>query len=234
MIANHLCRNLVILVLILGMLMAAPAIAQVTNPSFEAGGTGWGTYGGGAFVTAPPGTYFGMTAQQGTGFWAAVRNFGNQPNPEGIFQTVTTTAGVTYTLTVAGQAHNRTNDTGGNEFVYIPGQGASDPNTDVRLGIDLTGGTNPTAGSVSYGATLTTGAQWQDLSRSFTATGPATTIFLDSLQPFAFEGNWTGFDNVRLVAQPLQAVPEPATIAIWSVLGAAALLFARWRKRANG
>jgi hypothetical protein len=207
-------------------LLPLPAIAQVTNPGFELGGAGWTQYGGGNFVT---GNYFGMTPPQGNGYWAAVRNFGGSPD-EGLFQTITTTPGVSYTLTVAGQAHNRANTTGGNEFVYINGQASDFPgDTDVRIGVDLTGGVNPNAAGVVYSPAVNTGAQWQDIMLNFIASGPSTTIFLDSRQQFAFEGNWTGFDNVRLVAQPTQAVPEPTTIALWGIASAAVLLFLRRR-----
>lgn len=207
--------------LLMALLAAAPAFSQVVNPSFEMGVTGWTQYGGGDFV--PPANPFGMTSADGDGaFWHAVRSFSSNGDIDGLYQTVTTTPGVDYTLTVAGQAHNF------DSFAYIDGSASTFPNdTDVRVGVDLTGRTNHTARTVTYTPAVNTGAQWEDLQLEFTATGTDTTIFLDSRQQFAFAGNWTGFDDVRLFAQ----VPEPASIAIWSLAGLFAGLFFWPRRR---
>ena len=203
------------------LLATSSTWAQVADPSFELGGGAWTTYGGGGL--APPDNAFGITPDDGSVMWAAARSFSaaNPPgNTDGLYQSVTTTAGVDYTLTVAGQAHNRFRQSlpGPERFVYIAGDPADTPDTTVRIGVDPTGGLNPAAATVHWRAPETTGAQWTDLELYFTATGASSTLFLESNQTFALDGHWSGFDNVRL-AESAPAVPEPASVAIWSFVG---------------
>jgi MYXO-CTERM domain-containing protein len=68
----------------------------------------------------------------------------------------------------------------------------------VRIGVDLTGGTNQNGGTVAYTPYISTGAQFQDITTSFTATGTNTMLFLRGRSDFAFAGNWLAFDNVRI------------------------------------
>jgi hypothetical protein len=151
-----------------------------------------------------------MTPVEGSNLWGVVRSFSAMASGsrDGLFQTVPTVPGTPYRLTVAVQAHNRfrpNEPDPNNRFVYVPGAAADTGDTDVRVGVDLSGGTNPDGAGVTFGGFRTTGAMFADETLEFTATGPATTIFLDSSQLFALDGHWSGFDNVRLAI-----VPEPA------------------------
>lgn len=204
---------------ILSVCFSAPLSAQLLNGGFEeaTGGAipGWTRYGdetryGEGEVVS--GNYFGMTPAEGNNYWAVVRAFSASAPPgnqDGLFQIVPTAAGAPYTLSASVQAHNRyrPNEPEANRFVYIPGDPADTGDTDVRIGYDPTGGTDPNAPTVIYSGFTTTGAQWQTLSLDFIAAGPSTTLFLDSSQVWALDGHWSGFDNVTLVPEPAIALP---------------------------
>jgi hypothetical protein len=178
------------------------AQAEVVNPGFEGGLTGWTSYnytsGSGGYA-APPGNPFGMKPAEGSVIWADVRSYdgASTGDHKGVYQTIDTVPGQAYTLTVAVQAYNR-NDT----FSYDWGK-PSVPNgptwaNEVKVGVDTTGGVDPKGASVSYSSPNDTGARFRDISVNFTATGPSATVFLDAHPKWPVAGNWSGFDNVRL------------------------------------
>lgn len=185
-------------VVVAGSASAGPNL--LVNGGFEAGLAGWTAYGGGGVN----GGAFGMDPCEGSMMWDVVRSYGNTPGNntghEGVAQQVILNAG-TYVLTACGQSHNK------DAFVYINNDAPTYPDGFVQLVVDTTGGVDVTA-ATDYSALSHAGAKWDNLSLQFTVAnaGPVS-IFLDSQQPWAFAGNWSGFDNAYL-----DVVPEPSSI----------------------
>ncbi len=170
----------------------------LTNSGFQnAALTPWvqiGTHGG--RVTQATG--FGIIPSQNTAAWATVYNNGSGGVGvwEGVYQTVANIGPGTYILQADVLAHNRTD-----AFLWVPGQASSAPtDTFVRFGYDLTGGTDPDAGTVVLTPPLNTGAQWRRQQIQFTKATVASTItvFMLTQSHFSHTGNWAAFDNTRL------------------------------------
>ena len=222
------------------VLRLPPPPPALVNPGFEDDGTGWTQYhytaaNPGDFVT---GNWYGMTAAEGNGFWADVRSYGpgdSVGDHKGVYQRVATVPGEDYSLTVALQAFS--ND---QSFAYSAGSASLDDNgvpgqywaNPVRIGVDPSGGIDPTADWILWSDDYDTGALWQDVSLDFTALGSAATIFLDAFPKWPIAGNWCGFDNVRLTGGPEGIIPEPATIALLGLAAAGLGGYVRRRRRA--
>jgi hypothetical protein len=96
-------------------------------------------------------------------------------------------------------------------------------NCENRLGVDLTGGTDPGAGSVQWGAyDYTPNADpWEVMTLTFTATGSQATIFLETMQRYNIV-HVNAFDGVTLVstAPGAETVSSPAgaVVAGWNLI----------------
>lgn len=181
---------------------APAALGQnlLQNPSFESGTSNWTIFGGGGVN----GAGFGVSPTHGSTCYNVIQSFGSTGGALwGIRQTVNLEPG-SYTLSADGHAHNK------NQFAYIPGDPSTDPEaTIVQLGVDLTGGTDPS--TAVLGPEVNTGANWQTLTMNFTVTeaGPVT-IFLITRQDFNLAGNWSAFDRASLILS--SACVDPSTV----------------------
>jgi PKD repeat protein len=172
----------------------------LVNGDFESGppggavGTGWI-----AFSSSDYAPTFAVVSDQVHGGSFAQRVTSPQPSSSdkfaGVYQVVATTPGRQYTV----RGWNRTHFTGGNAWDHI-----------ARLGIDLAGGNDFQAGSVSWYEFDSRKDFWvgcpgcpagQPLEVSVTATGPYVTIYLESWRKWASGGDsFTWFDDVQVEA----------------------------------
>ena len=120
----------------------------------------------------------------------------------GFFQTISTSPGTAYTV----RAWSRVNLPGGSGWPIV-----------ARLGIDLSGGTNYAAPSVTwveFDAPENGLGGWVSRERSVTASGSSMTLFLQSWRKWAGSSSETWFDDVEVQLQggpQPTATPRPAT-----------------------
>jgi PKD repeat protein len=122
----------------------------------------------------------------------------------GVYQTVSTASGEPVTIRV----WNRTQFSGGSDWDYI-----------ARLGIDASGGTDFTSSTVQWYEFDSAKESWHMLEKTFTATGPLTTIFLQSWRKWATGGTaFAWFDDVEVMTSQqsapvadIQATPTQGT-----------------------
>jgi len=90
---------------------------------------------------------------------------------------------------------------------YTWQQGGSDTDCADQIGIDPTGGTNPTAGSVVWSPELSSQDTWSQASISATAQSGTITVFLRAVQKKVLEWNQNGFDNIKLTGPSAGSIP---------------------------
>ncbi|MFQ6001556.1 MAG: hypothetical protein ACE5LG_07790 [Anaerolineae bacterium] len=181
----------------------------IFNCSFEKGwvgidlgevGEGWWYFveaGRPAFVHSTFERRHGNTAQQ---IWSDGEAF-----TAGIYQQVNVTPGVAYQAHVGWAVFASTNPDGSRN---------TGPLIERRIGIDPTGGTNPTSGDVLWSPSL-----WEDtkdssiLTVSAVAQGPVITVFVRAHNPASHGADQVFFDVVSLVVSPEQptSTPVPST-----------------------
>lgn len=150
-------------------------------------GASWSPFASGgagaSFVVVSDVVHSGSAAQQVRSQPSANDQFA------GVFQTVATTPGAQYTV----RAWNRVNLPGGSGWPLVG-----------RLGIDLGGGTNFAAGSVSwveFDAPENGVGGWVLRERTVTAEGNSMTIFLQSWRKWSGGGaSEVWFDDVQVIA----------------------------------
>lgn len=177
----------------------------VFNCSFERGWVGidlgeigerWGYFveaGRPAFVHSTFERKHGNTAQQ---IWSD-----GVPFTAGIYQQVNVTPGVAYQAHVGWAVFASTNPDGSRN---------TGPLIERRIGIDPTGGTDPTSGNVLWSPSL-----WEDtkdssiLSVTAVAQGPVITVFVRAHNPASHGADQVFFDLVSLVVSPEQPTSTP-------------------------
>ena len=217
---------------------AAAAPVTVVNGSFEddilADGGTTGNYDG----YAPPGwvcesgvsgVYHAFNAPDGNNAW--VKFGGTGYNEQGITQVLTATLqpDTIYTYSVDVFAGNRGAASPatwyiGNELAMVAGNGLYlyGYNMGYGLGIQQTFGTLvngavPGVSSTNLGPDPIVYDQWYTVSMQYTSGAAGTDPnFGQKMKLFVRigqgDGSWTAFDNVRLDATPVNAVPEPSSI----------------------
>ncbi len=166
-----------------------PASGPLVNGGFEEGelsdgvGAGWTRY-----ATSGYDAVFDVVSDVVAQDAHAQRALSPQPSASdrfaGIFQTVSTATGETYTI----RASNRTSFPGGHAWDHI-----------ARLGIDRTGGSEARAGKVEWFEFDSAKEVWHQLEFETTATGASMTVFLESWRKWASGGaSWTWFDAVAV------------------------------------
>lgn len=166
--------------------------------------TGW-TVGGGATNGID---YIGSYWQPSNGSRSIDlngTNLGTNSSVGSISQTFDTIAGVSYTVLF---------DVSGNP---------DGPPANKTLTVSAGGA--PQAYAYAIGANSLSNMMWQTNSFGFVATGASTTLTFASTTLNSNFG--PALDNVRVSA----AVPEPATLSLWLVVGGAATAFARRRRQ---
>jgi PKD repeat protein len=148
-------------------------------------GDGWT-----AFATDGYGPIFEIVSDQIRGGAAAQRVLSPHPPGNdryaGVFQTVDTSPGAEATIRV----WSRTHFTGGHAWDHI-----------ARLGVDRTGGTDHTSGSVEWFEFDSAKDVWHALEIKVTAEAASITVFLQSWRKWASGGDsLTWFDDVQVIA----------------------------------
>lgn len=190
-----------------------PAPGALVNGDFEASGPGMGPgTGWTAFASSGYPASFSVVSDLVHGGSLSQRAISPQPTtPDqyaGVYQTVATESGRPYVV----RAWSRTSFPRGNAWDQI-----------ARLGIDLGGGTNFTAPSVSWQEFNSAKDIWHSLEVRFTASGASMTVFLQSWRKWAIGGDaqaW--FDDVEVVADDKNR-PPVAVAAAQPLTGAAPL-----------
>ena len=177
----------------------------VFNCSFERGwvgidlgevGEGWWYFveaGRPAFVHSTFERRHGNTAQQ---IWSDGEAF-----TAAIYQQVNVTPGVAYQAHVGWAVFASTNPDGSRN---------TGPLIERRIGIDPTGGTDPTSGDVLWSPSL-----WEDtkdssiLAVTAVAQGPVITVFVRAHNPASHGADQVFFDLVSLVVSPEQPTSTP-------------------------
>jgi hypothetical protein len=192
----------------------SPATAPGLNFNFGGGNSflGWTVVGPASnAVTILNATYAetNILFQAQTGASSLdITGAGNAGPTAGVVQTVSTSVGQPYSLTFwVGNA-----DGSGNSAFGLP--------STVNLVINNGSPTSFTNSSVVFRA-----VQWSQFEYVFIAATPTTTLAFYNGTPAG--DRFAGLDNISL-----QAVPEPSTLAFWS-LGLIGLAIARRRLKAN-
>lgn len=159
-------------------------------------GEGWGYFveaGRPAFVHSTFERRHGDTAQQ---IWSDGEAF-----TASIYQQVNVTTGVAYQAHVGWAVVASTNPDGSRN---------TGPLIERKIGIDPTGGTDPTSGGVLWSPSL-----WEDtkdssiLAVTAVAQGPIITLFVRAHNPASHGADQVFFDLVSLVVSPEQPTPTP-------------------------
>ena len=108
-----------------------------------------------------------------------------EPFTAGIYQQIAVTPGVVYLADIGWAA-------------------VSQPDFERKLGLDPTGGTDPSAPSVIWGPSDWATSRWPDLTVSARATGPSMTVFVWVHHPRAYGQDWVFLDAVGLWPDPNQ------------------------------
>ncbi len=169
----------------------------LTNPGFESGSLdGWSTWSVTADrgdtgercetwqnpqVSAASGARSGSYAARFASTFASFN--------AGLIQQVSATPGTTYRFTIYAQAISK-----------AASSGSSDEFTNVWVGIDGTGGTDASAGSVTWSGAATPMDGYAALSVETTATGNQVTVFTHSVPNWCMEVNEVYWDDASLAA----------------------------------
>ncbi len=192
----------------------SPVQPVLTNFDFEAtDGSGaptlvpWTTFGNfdGIYPTPVNGNTYGVPPHSPDHFAGAIESYNAVKDGAGIFQRVSVTPGKAYAASVYIFTENVRDDNG----TLVPGPGYD---AQCRIGIDPTGGTDPSGASVVWSA-WDNSQDWQPPYSQLgykkiavlaeTGTSNIATVFLQVRHPFANAWVKTAFDDVELVeAQP--------------------------------
>lgn len=176
------------------------------NPSFEItdasnNPTYWTKYGDGLYVRTGVG-YASISAYDGQRYATNEASWA-YPKSGGVYQSFWVPSGLPLTVSA---------------WTVCYGLGGGAAHTFSRVGIDPSGGTNPSSGSVQwsswYNAPADGVAQWVQISKTAIPTVNMITLFLDYLQeprgsyPNAYEWQINGFDLVSAVSPQLVTIAE--------------------------
>jgi PKD repeat protein len=153
-----------------------------------------------AFATDGYGATYDVVSDQVHSGAGAQRIVSSQPPANdrysGVYQVVDASPGAVFTI----RAWNRTQFSGGHAWDHI-----------ARLGVDRSGGTDHTSGSVEWFEFDSTKNVWHSKEVEVTAEGTSMTIFLQSWRKWASGGDsLTWFDDVELIS----AVNTPPTAGL--------------------
>jgi PKD repeat protein len=184
----------------------------LVNGDFEGAVQGGGVgEGWTAFTTQSYGATFEVATDRVHGGAAAQRVLSPQPPGNdryaGVFQSVATSSGADVTV----RAWSRTQFFGGHAWDHI-----------ARLGIDRTGGTDHTAGSVEWYEFDSAKEAWHLREVEVTAEASSITVFLQSWRKWASGGDsFTWFDDIEVITAGNQ--PPSATFSATPRVGDAPL-----------
>lgn len=161
------------------------------NPGFEAGTVNapvplpWVTFGSG--LTTFSSLNWAIPSHGGSKFAGAISSYATKAG--GILQTVSVTPGADYTASAyvfndSWQGGDRQNEYPGNSL--------------GRIGIDPTGGQNPSSGSVVWSPWNNAFNRWGLARVTATAAAQQMTVFLQYSQAVSYEWNKSAFDDVFL------------------------------------
>ncbi|MCC6485325.1 MAG: carboxypeptidase regulatory-like domain-containing protein [Armatimonadetes bacterium] len=174
-------------------------VGVVQNPGFEAQDAYWTRYGqfddAGDNGIQTTGWYQGFNPHGGVNYAGSAASYGTKNG--GFYQRVRAQAGVFYKAAVWSKTLNI---------------GGSAADTNNRIGIDPTGGTNPSSTSVVW-SNRSSPATWTQIAAAAVASGDWVTIFLDAQQLFAVQWNINAFDDVTLTALPGGGVAQVKALA---------------------
>lgn len=156
----------------------------LVNPGFETGDlTGWTTWGSVDGVIDGP-WFNGVDAHSGTYFLGSAASYGTKNG--GVWQQAYVPAAGDYEASV---------------WAWTWQRGGQPSDCVARLGVDPTGGTDYTAGTVQWTNWVYTNAQWQQLTKQVSVASPrVVTVFLQFQQTWAIEWHVNGFDDAVLAA----------------------------------
>lgn len=191
--------TLLALAALVGPVLGAPAGQDnlLTNPGFEGGSLdGWSTWA----VTADRGDtgercetwqnpQVGAARGARSGSYAARFATTFASFNAGLIQQVSATPGTTYRFTIYAQAVSKAG-----------GSTSSDEFTNVWVGIDPTGGTDASAGSITWSGAASPMDGYGALSVEATASGEQITVFTRSVPNWCMEVNEVYWDDASLTA----------------------------------
>jgi len=174
------------------------------NPSFETtdasnSPVGWTNYGRGLWVQTGKG-YGGIVAHEGNRYAQNAASW-TDPKSGGCYQGVGAPIGVPVFFTA---------------WVTCYGEGGGAAHTFDRIGVDPTGGNNPTGGSVQwtdwYNSPADGSWQWVQLCKMVIPSASPITVFLDYVQQpngsYAYPWQVNAFDDTALFTTPLISITD--------------------------
>lgn len=174
------------------------------NPGFELGNSfdnppqGWTKYGHGLYVRT--GTGYGSITPHGGTRYATHEASWTDPKTGGLYQSLSAAVGAPVTVTV---------------WATCYGEGGGAAHTFARVGVDPTGGTNPTSALIQWSAWYNAPSdnfwEWVQLSKTATPTSNIITVFLDYVQQpngiYAYAWQINGFDDVEVAGPASTTLP---------------------------
>ncbi len=160
-------------------LSPTPALTGLINPGFETGDlTGWTPWGRQDGVQT--GSWWETGPHTGNCFFGTVASYDHKDG--GIYQRFAVTKGVAYTVSA---------------WIYTRNSGtASD--TQARLGIDPTGGTDPNSSAIQWTAWNDSQSAWKPISLRVTSQAGAMTVFLQNWEKWNVQLNLNAWDDVSV------------------------------------
>ena len=158
---------------------------NLSNTGFESGLSPWTTFGNtdGQLSNG----FYGINARTGTKMFGA--GIGSSTQNGGGYQQVTVCDGADLQVTT---------------YIYTKQSGGANWDVNCRIGIDPTGGTNPSSGNITWTGWNNSQNAWSQIGltggNSVTASGTTATIFLEHEHKWALSTNVTLFDDVVLTA----------------------------------
>lgn len=175
------------------------AANAVSNSGFNADLAGWTTFGNG--VTWNSAWRWAIPSHTGAGYAGYIGSYVGAAYNGGLYQRVTgLQAGRAYDVSTYAWTDSWEGGDRQNEYPN---------NVQVRLGVDLTGGTDPAGAGVTWTAYTTSFIKWTPLKLAVTPTGASITVFLQYGIADSHEWNKAAFDDVYVSPVQCSYVPPP-------------------------
>jgi len=159
---------------------------EATNPGFNSDLSGWTTFGNG--VTWNAAWAWAIPSHTGAGYAGRIISWGGAGYSGGAYQTVTSLA--------IGQPYNVSTYIFTDSWEGGDRQNEYPNNVEARLGVDLSGGTNPASATVTWTPYAKSYNHWSPIKLAITPTASTATIFLQYRMTDTHEWNKAAFDDV--------------------------------------